>query len=153
MASTGQGVPGLGLADGSGGWVEGGRGMGILLRHPLPYRPVATLVRECLPPPLPPPCPNALVRALPPLPPPKQPAQSNLHLLPYCGTCLSPGSSPALASISPAITPPLATPARPRSRPHSPAVNPSMRQQSRADASSYAPSTENVAKTNTANKD
>ncbi|ROT76018.1 putative mediator of RNA polymerase II transcription subunit 26 [Penaeus vannamei] len=46
---------------------------------------VATLVRECLPPPLPPPCPNALVRALPPLPPPKQPAQSNLHLLPYCG--------------------------------------------------------------------
>ncbi|XP_037784470.1 mediator of RNA polymerase II transcription subunit 26-like isoform X2 [Penaeus monodon] len=68
------------------------------------------------------------------------------------GRVLSPGSSPALASISPAITPPLATPARPRSRPHSPAVNPSMRQQSRADASSYAPSTENVAKTNTANK-
>ncbi|XP_042878863.1 mediator of RNA polymerase II transcription subunit 26-like isoform X2 [Penaeus japonicus] len=68
------------------------------------------------------------------------------------GRVLSPGSSPALASVSPAITPPLATPARPRSRPHSPAVNPSMRQQSRADASSYAPSTENVAKTNTANK-
>ncbi|KAG7155123.1 mediator of RNA polymerase II transcription subunit 26-like isoform X2 [Homarus americanus] len=68
------------------------------------------------------------------------------------GRVLSPGLSPALATVSPAITPPLAIPARPRSRPHSPAVNPSMRQPSRADASSYAPSTENVAKTNTANK-
>ncbi|XP_071533791.1 uncharacterized protein [Panulirus ornatus] len=68
------------------------------------------------------------------------------------GRVLSPGLSPALASVSPAVTPPLATPARPRSRPHSPAVNSSLRQPPRADASSYAPSTENVAKTNTANK-
>ncbi|KAK4304051.1 hypothetical protein Pmani_023998 [Petrolisthes manimaculis] len=68
------------------------------------------------------------------------------------GRVLSPGLSPALASVSPAITPPLPTPARPRSRPQSPATNPTMRQPPRADASSYAPSTENVAKTNTANK-
>lgn len=65
----------------------------------------------------------------------------------------SPGLSPALASVSPAITPPLAIPNRPRSRPQSPSVTPgSVRQPSRADASSYAPSAENVAKTNTANK-
>ncbi|XP_053627820.1 mucin-5AC isoform X1 [Cherax quadricarinatus] len=68
------------------------------------------------------------------------------------GRVLSPGMCPALSTLSPVITPPLATHARPRSRPHSPAVNPSMRQPPRADASSYAPSTENVAKTNTANK-
>ena len=68
------------------------------------------------------------------------------------GRVLSPGLNPALASASPAITPPLAIPTRPRSRPQSPSVNPSVRQPSRADASSYAPSAENVAKTNTANK-
>ncbi|XP_045120873.1 mediator of RNA polymerase II transcription subunit 26-like isoform X2 [Portunus trituberculatus] len=66
------------------------------------------------------------------------------------GRVFSPGLS--LASTSPAITPPLAYPTRPRSRPQSPSVNPGLRQPSRADASSYAPSAENVAKTNTANK-
>lgn len=71
----------------------------------------------------------------------------------FRGRILSPGLSPALASVSPAITPPLAIPNRPRSRPQSPSVTPGgVRQPSRADASSYAPSAENVAKTNTANK-
>ncbi|XP_069156844.1 mucin-5AC isoform X2 [Procambarus clarkii] len=68
------------------------------------------------------------------------------------GRVLSPGMCPALVAVSPTITPPLATHARPRSRPHSPSVNLNMRQPPRADASSYAPGTENVAKTNTANK-
>ncbi|KAK7066969.1 hypothetical protein SK128_018245 [Halocaridina rubra] len=68
------------------------------------------------------------------------------------GRVISPGLSPTVSAAPSGTTPPLATPARSRSRPHSPAVNPTLRQPSRADASSYAPSIENVSKNNTANK-
>ncbi|XP_068206880.1 mediator of RNA polymerase II transcription subunit 26-like isoform X2 [Palaemon carinicauda] len=69
------------------------------------------------------------------------------------GRVLSPGLSPAASvAASSGTTPPISTPTRSRSQPHSPAINPSARQASRADASSYAPSIENVSKNNAANK-